>query len=211
MLIRYKVSEKEIARRENAFLSLSISLWVGSVLASTFFDFPTSYLFLAGFALFLTLMNFWLKKFFDKYLGTKIYLSKKFLIRGRQKFLLSKIVKLKIKRTINNKIREIEIILGDGKNVFVNGLCDFERFEINLLKTVDRNLVIYNIGEPIDFDSVFFYPVLGLILSFSTVYLFRSMTDFSYQTREIILFFSIAYVFLMGIYFIISKPISKRY
>ena len=109
MLIKYKVSKKEIIRREKAFLSLSASLFLNSILASKLFNFQISYLFLVGFALFLFLMNFWLKKFFNKYLKMNTYLSIKFLIRGKDKFLIKKINKLTIKRTTNNTVREIGI------------------------------------------------------------------------------------------------------
>jgi hypothetical protein len=211
VLIKYKVSEKEIVRREKAFLSLSVSLFFGLILASILFDFPILYLFFVGFALFLFLMNFWLKIFFNKYLKMKTCLSKEFLIRGKGKFLIKKISKLTIKKTTNNTIREIGLFFCDGKSLFINGLSNFEKFEENLIKNINKNVVIKNIRELMDFDSIFFYPILGLILSFGTVYLLNIMTNFSYQTMQIILYISIIYVFLMGTYFIISKPISKRY
>jgi hypothetical protein len=211
VLTRYKVLKKEVIRREKAFSSLSISLFLGSILASLLFNFPISYLVLMVFVLFLFLINFWLKKFFDKFLKMKTCLSKEFLIRGKGKFLIKKINKLTIKRTTNKAIREIGIFFNDGKSLFINGLSNFEKFKINLLKKVAKNVVIKNNWEPMDFDSIFFYPILGLILSFGTIYLLKLMTNFSYQTMQVILYVSIIYVFLMGIYFIISKPVAKRY
>lgn len=141
----------------------------------------------------------------------KTCLSKKFLFRGKEKFLVEKINKVKIKRTINNTIREIGIFFDDGKSLFINGLNNFEKFRFNLLKKVGKNVVVKNTREPMDFDNIFFYPILGLILSFGTVYLLNLMTNFSYQTMKIVLYILIIYVFIVGIYFIISKPISKRY
>lgn len=138
-------------------------------------------------------------------------LSKEFLIRGKGKFLIKKINKLIIKKTTNNTVREIGIFFDDGKSLFINGLGNFEKFRTDLLKSVSKNVVIKNIREPMDFDNIFFYPILGLILSFGTVYLLSLMTNFSYQTMKIVLYTSIIYVFFMAIYFIISKPISKRY
>ena len=211
MLVKYKVSEKEIIRREKAFLSLSISLFLGSILASILFNFPISFLFLGLFAVVLLLVNLQLRIFFNKYLKMKTCLSKDFLIRAKEKFLVRKINKIKIKRTTNDTIREIGIFFDDGKSLFINGLSNFEKFEINLLKKVGKNVVIKNNLEPMDFDSIFFYPILGLILSFGTVCLLKLMTTFSYQTMKVILYVSIIYIFLMAIYFIISKPISKRY
>lgn len=211
MLTKYKVSKKEIVRREKAFLSLCVSLFLGSILASNLLNFPISYLFFIGFALFLFTVNFWLKKFFDKYLEMETCLSKEFLTRGKRKFLIGKINKLTIKETTNNTVREIGVFFDDGKSLFINGLSNFEKFGDNMLKIVGKNVVIKNSREPMDFDSIVFYPILGLILSFGTVYLLKLMTTASYQVMNIVLYASISYVLAVVMYFVISKPISKSY
>jgi hypothetical protein len=211
VLIKYKVSETEIKRRESAFLALLVSLYLGSILASILFNFPIPLIFYWVFLVILLLANLWINKFFNKFLKMKISLSKEFLIKMNKKFLIKNINKIKIKRTTNNTIREIGVFFDDGKSLFINGMNNFEKFRKNLLKKVDKNVTVKNICEPMDFDSIFFYPFLGLILSFGTVYLLKLMTNFSYQTMQIIMYISILYVFLMGIYLIISKPISKRY
>lgn len=145
----------------------------------------------------------------------KIYLSKKILEKEinkkSEKFYLAEIEKIKIKKNSKNKIREIYIYLKNNKSIFINGLDNFEKFTNKLLSLVSKKTTIKYQCEPIDFDSLFFYPTLGLIISFSTVYLLKVLTTFSYQTMQIFLYLSIIYVFLMVIYFIISKPISKRY
>lgn len=211
MLIKYKVSEKEIIRREKAFFALSVSLFLGLVTTSMLFNLPISYLFFAGLTLFLALMNFWLKIFFNKFLKMETCLSKEFLIRGKEKFFTKKIVKLIIKKTTKNTVREIGISFNDGKSLFINGMNNFEKFETDLLKNVGKNVVIKNIREPLDFDSVFFYPILGLILSFFTVCLFRFLTTLNDKTMPIVLYGLLIYIFLVVTYLVISKPISKRY
>jgi len=157
------------------------------------------------------LINLSIRKFFNKFLKMETYLSKEFLIRGKRKFLIKKINKLTIKKTTNNTIREIGIFFDDGKSLFVNGLDNSKNFEINLLKNVDKKVIIKNIREPIDFDNIFFYPFLGLILSFGSVYLLKLMTDLSYRSLQIILGVSMIYVLLLAMYLITSKPIKKRY
>lgn len=211
MLIKYKISDKEIRRRKKAFLSLSISLLLGLVLVSILFNFSISYLFFGLFTLVLLLTNLWLKEFFNNFLRMKIGLSKEFLVKTDKKFLIKKINKIKIKWTTNNTIREIGVFFDDGKSLFINGLSNFEKFRINLIKNVAKNVVVKNSREPMDFDSIFFYPSLGLILSLGTVYLQKLITSFSYQTMKIFLYGLIIYIFLIFIYFVISKPISKRY
>ncbi len=209
--MKYKVSEREIIRREKAFLALSISLFFGSILASILFNFPISYLFLGLLGAILLISNLWLRMFFKKFLKVKISLSKEFLIKEKQKFLIKEIKKIRIKKTTNNTIREIGIFFSNGKSLFINGLDDFEKFEKELLKIIDKKVEIKNIREPMDFDSVFFYPILGLILSFGTIYLLKIMATFSEQTMKNILYACLLYVILIGIYLIISRPIKKRY
>jgi len=211
VLIKYKVSEKEIKRREMAFLALSVSLFLGLILASILFNFPILYLFLGLLGVILLISNLWLKVFFKKFLKMKISLSKEFLIKEDQKFLIKKINKLTIKKTTNNTFREIGIFFDDGKSLFINGIGNFKKFEENLIKNVDKNVVIKHIREPMDFDSIFFYPILGLILSFMTIYFLKLMITFNDQVMKIIFCVSIIYTFSIGIYLIISKPIKKRY
>lgn len=194
-----------------AFLALSVSLFLGLILASILFNFPILYLFLGLLGVILLISNLWLKVFFKKFLKMKISLSKEFLIKEDQKFLIKKINKLTIKKTTNNTFREIGIFFDDGKSLFINGIGNFKKFEENLIKNVDKNVVIKHIREPMDFDSIFFYPILGLILSFMTIYFLKLMITFNDQVMKIIFCVSIIYTFSIGIYLIISKPIKKRY
>lgn len=207
----YKISEEEIDRRKKAFLALSISLFLGLILASILLELTIPLSFFWYFLAILLLINLWINKFFNKFLKMKTGLSKEFLMRDTKKFLIKGINKIKIKRTTKNKIREMYLWFGDGKSVYINGLNNFEKFEKNILSGINKNTKVINTRELIDFDSVFFYPILGLLLSFGTVYLFKIMINLSYQTIQIILYASIIYVVLMGLYLLISKPISKRY
>jgi hypothetical protein len=211
VLIKYKVSEKEVNRRRDAFLLLSISLFLGSILSSMLLKFLISFSFFWCFLAILILANLGINKFFNSFLKMRIGLSKDFLVKGKDKFLIKKIKKIKIKRTIKNNIREMYFWFDDGKSIYVNGLNNFEKFEKNILSKINKDTKVINTGEPIDFDNIFFYPILGLILSFGTVYLLRLMINFSYQTIQIVLCALMIYVFLLVIYFVISKPISKRY
>lgn len=145
----------------------------------------------------------------------KIYLSKEVLERKKnnmsEKYLIKDIEKIKIKRTIKGNVREIYIYLRNGKSIFINGLDKFEDFVNVLLNGINKNITIKKFSEPIDFDSVFFYPVLGLILSLLTGYLFKLLYSLSLEAMKIVYVVSIIYVFLMVVFFIFSKPIKKRY
>jgi len=211
VLIIYKTSEKEVNRRKKAFLALSISLFLGSILASILLKFSIPLTFFWCFLAILLLVNLWVNKFFNSFLKMKTGLSKEFLVRAEKKFLIKEINKVKIKRTTKNNIREMYFWFKDGKSTYINGLSNFEKFEKNILSKVNKDIVVINTREPMNFDSIFFYPILGLILSFGTICLLKLMTNLSHQATQIILYISIIYVLLMGIYLIFSKPISKRY
>lgn len=215
MVVNYIVSKKEIIRRKKAFLSLSVSLLLGLVLASVLFNFPIIYSFFGAFAVILLLANLSLNRFFKSYLSSKICLSNDYLSRikenGTKRFLIKDIKKIKINNTTNNTIREMGIYFYNGESIFINGLSNFEKFRTRLFRNISKNVSIKKTREPMNFDSVFFYPILGLILSFGTIYLLKLMTSFSYQTMLTILEIFMIYVFLVVVYLIFSKPISSRY
>jgi hypothetical protein len=211
MLTKYKNSKKEVVRREKAFLALTVSFLVGLVLASFWSGLSISYLMIGLFAFIVVVTNIWIRKFFGKFMKIETFLSKEVLVRKNNKYLVIDICKLTIKKTTNNTFREIGIFFEDGRSLFVNGLDNFEEFGDNLQKYVDKRTVVKIIQEPIDFDNVFFYPILGLMLSFGTVYLMKLMINFDYQTMKMFVYGLGVYVTLVAIYFVVSKPISKRY
>ena len=148
-------------------------------------------------------------------LKMEISLSEKFFGRKtnnkNEKFEISDIYKIKIKKNIKGGTREIYIDLKSNKKIIINGLDNFDEFVENLIEKVDKKTVIKNIHEPLYFDSVFFYPILGLILSFFTVCLFSFLTTLDKKIMPIVFYGLLIYIFLVAIYLLISKPISKRY
>lgn len=215
MLTTYGVSKKEVNRRKMAFFSLSIFLISGFISASILFSLTISIFVYLGLIMILFLSNLLILKFFKHFLKMKISLSKEFLIRTNgktsDKFIIKNINKVRIKRTTKNTIREIGIYFKNGKSIFINGLANFYNFKINIIKKINKKAIIKDIREPMDFDSIFFYPILGILISFGTVYLFKWLTSLDYQSIKIFLGAVLFYVFLVDLYLIISKPISKRY
>lgn len=198
-----------------AFFSLSIFLISGFISASILFSLTISIFVYLGLIMILFLSNLLILKFFKHFLKMKISLSKEFLIRTNgktsDKFIIKNINKVRIKRTTKNTIREIGIYFKNGKSIFINGLANFYNFKINIIKKINKKAIIKDIREPMDFDSIFFYPILGILISFGTVYLFKWLTSLDYQSIKIFLGAVLFYVFLVDLYLIISKPISKRY
>lgn len=215
MVWEYSVSKIEVDRRRKAFLSLSIFLVMGLLAASKTLKMLVPIWIYASYLVVLLVSNLWINNFFDKFLLTKIILSKKTLERKScgsvEKFLVKNIAKVKIKKTSNDLIREIYIYLKNGNNIFINGLNKFDEFAEKLLTLVRKDINLVKTKEPMDFDSVFFYPVLGLLISWFTVFLLKILYSLDYKTMKIVFVVLIIYILLMTFYLVFSKPISKRY
>jgi len=78
------------------------------------------------------------------------------------------------------------------------------------LTKLDSNVVVKEIHEPLDFDHPLFYSILGLPISFVGVFICKSIPSLSYQKIKIGIITFFVYLFILGIYFITARPISKR-
>jgi hypothetical protein len=145
----------------------------------------------------------------------KISLSGKSLKRElngvSEEYLFRNINHVKIKWTTNKTIREMYIWLNDGKDVFVSALDNFEQFKDNLLANLNKDAVVENVHEPLDFDHTLFYSILGLPISTLGVLIFKFVPNLDYRYIKIGEEIFSAFLFMFGIYFIITKPLSKRY
>jgi hypothetical protein len=215
LIMEYKISLHEIYRRKKAYFTLSISLVVGLILSSTILNFPVSiegYLLTIAVIFLLGAFSF---RFLHNLSQTKIYLSNKSLKRElkdvSEEYLLKNINHVKIKWTTNKTIREMYVWLNDEKSIFVSALDNFEQFKDNLLANIDKNVVVENVHEPLDFDHPLFYSILGLPISTLGVFIFKFVPSLDYQhikTGEEI--FS-AFLFIFGVYFITTRPLSREY
>lgn len=212
--MEYATSGAEIKRRKLAYISLSISLIAGTFISSIIYQFPIPGI--AYLALFISLfmlgaLSFY---FFRKISNLKIALLKNSLQRRSTSFLeeysLTKIKKVKIKWTKHDSIREIYIWMNDGESVFITALKKFEKFRTDLLAKVDKQAIVYEWHEPINFDSFLFYPILGFLISNLNILVFKNLLRLNYQQIKYGIWFFGGYLLIFGLYFIIATPISKR-
>jgi hypothetical protein len=211
----YIISQDEILRRKKAYTTLSTSLIVGLILASIIFSYPVpigGYLLAVIAILLIGTFSF---RFFRGLSQTKIILSSQFLkriVKGvTEEYLLKDINHIKVKWTTNNTIREVYIWLSNRRSIYISALDNFEGFKKDLLGRLDKDAKIEETHEPLDFDHPLFYSILGLPVSTIGVLIFKLIPVLNYQHVKIgITVFSI-YLFVFGIYFFITKPLSKRY
>ena len=213
--MKYTISKKEMSRRLKAFSTLSASLTAGVILASFVlrFSVPVIAYFCIVFVFVLT--EVLLFKLFDSLSRVIVIISDKRLERvngGKsENYIIADIKEIRIKRTKRNIIREIHISFPDGKGIFISALEEFEDFISTLTSRLGKDVVIKKIREPIDFDHPLFYSVLGFPISFACILLFKTVTHVDFFKMKGIIFIFFIYLFSVGIYFLIKKPLSQRY
>jgi uncharacterized membrane protein len=213
--MEYRISLPEISRRKKAYIAFSISLIAGFFIWSLVFNFPLPpfiYLLLI-FAMFLIgLFSFVV---LNKLLKTKLVLTENGLTRVANKvsedYPLDKIKAVKIEWTTNRTIREIYIYLKDNKSIFISALDNMTGFKKDLLTRIEKTVAIKEIKELMDYDSSFFYPLLGLVISAASLLTFRFLSTLMYQYIKVAAVGFSIYLFALSIYFISAKPLSKSY
>lgn len=213
--MEFLISKKEITRRKKAFVILLISMTIGIYLGSLLFSYQIS---IYGYSLVIIaffLLSIITYNFLNSISRLKIHISeggiKKINGRLSESFLLSDIKSIKIKRRTNGIIREIYIFFNNKKELVITAFEDnFENIKNLLVSKADSNILIKETREPIDFDHPLFYSILGLPISFMGILFIKLVTNLDYSQTKCILFALSAYVFVMGTYFILKKPISIR-
>ncbi len=213
--MEFITSRTEIYRRTRAFLTLFASIAIGVFLASRLMGFPVSsngYLVLGLIFLLLSAITF-------PFLYTVTRL--KFLISDHEirrinrlksvDYPLPDISNIKIKRRRNGVIREIYIRFKNRPNLVITA-CEneFESIHAELVRRIDRNVTVEEIREPLDYDHLLFYPVLGLIISFAGIGVFKLIGNISYSSGRVIMFAVAGYLLTMAVYFILKKPLYSR-
>lgn len=213
----YQTSKSEMLRRKKAFVSLEVSIYLSIIVFS--FSIIVSYpvLSIPSLAILAVLMIcFWLqtnsilyKQSYIKVCISNHAIEKKF-INSYEKYSLSKIDCVKIKRTSKGSIREIKFNIVGSNPFYINGLEDFEDFNNNLLLRVP-NAEVKNFMEPFDLDHLLFYPILGTIIGIITSLIIRLLILLNDATLKYFRYSLACFVIFVGIFFILKKPIRGRY
>jgi hypothetical protein len=210
----YEISPAEIKRRKLAYLSLSMSLVIGTFFSSIIYQVAIPIVGYALLSLALWLIGAFSFYFFRKMSVVKINLSGNSLQRksghSLEEYPFAKIKKIQIKWTSHNSIREIYIWMKNGKSIFVTGLLNFRKFRGELLSKVNKSAVINEWHEPINFDHLLFYPILGLIISNLSILACKNLINLNSHQAQLLMWLFLGYLFIFGLYFIFTTPIAKR-
>jgi hypothetical protein len=212
--VEYLISKTEIIRRKWAYLNLSSSLIIGAILSSIIFHGEIFALYYAIIAIVMFLIGAFSFIFFRNLTKTKIVLTSHSLQRvtGNQieNFPLARVNKVVIKWTTNKTIREVYIWLNNGRSIFISALNHFEQFKDNFLEKINKEVIVQERHEPLDFDHPLFYSILGLCLGGVTNVMFKLLINITFQELRLGSLFLSLYLIALGLYFFIAKPISKR-
>lgn len=212
--MEYVISAFEIHRRKTAYISLSISLVLGTFFASIVFQLPIPTIGYLLFVIMLIVLGLFAFNFFTHIAPMKIILSsqslQKVTPKWTEEYHLNTIKRIEIKWTTNKTIREIYIRFDHGKNVTITALKNFEKFNRELQTRINDQADIKEIHEPLDFDHPFFYPILGIFISHLSLLTFKSLVHLNHQQLKIGLSAFVVYLVVLGIYFCINKPIANR-
>jgi hypothetical protein len=209
----YTISKKEINRRIVAYTTLIISFLLSLILFS--FNYILSYLNIAIPLLITLIILLWgsrilVVRYFKSIINNKIILTHEYIERNENKYLIKDIKQISIKRTSNKYLREIKIVLDNKKEIFINGINEFEEFVKELLDYLPKNTVKTNSREPIDYDRPTFYFFFGILVGFICYEFAKFLIVIDMQQLNIFYYLLTIVTILMGLYFIIYKPIYKR-
>jgi hypothetical protein len=209
--MEFIISKKEIVRRKKAFVILLSSMMVGLFLSSLFLEYEISmygYLFIFILFIFLIAITF---NFFNSISKLKIFISEEEITKTNKEksetFLLSEIKHIKVKRRTNGIIREIYITFNNQKELIITAFEEnFENIKNLLIGKRDSIILLKETKELIDFDHPLFYSILGLPISFVSIIFIKLITNLEHFQTKYILFALSLYVFVIGAYFFIKKP-----
>lgn len=218
----FTISEIEIKRRIIAFTAFLTSIYI-SFFGLSILIFPEfikyNFNFLIPFAIGIFLLFALFRKiivrFFDQFRKTKIILSDNYLerktVKSSEKFLLKDITKIRIERTTRGDIREVGIAVDNKGFQYIDGLDNFESFAKSLIARCKKNVDLEKTKEPLDYDNVMFYPILGILVSTIFLLALKFFTGLNQNSLKIVFLIFDLYLFCMSGYFFIKKPLAIRY
>lgn len=132
-------------------------------------------------------------------------------IRSEEVYRYTQIKMIKMIQTTNKTIREIQIIMDNGKKLSINGLLHSDKFKEELIKRTKGKIKVVINNELLDYDHPLFYVIFGLLMGIVVVSIMKYILGLSFDILKIINIISGLYSTIIGLYFIIRTPLSDHY
>ena len=211
--MEFVTSTKELLRRKKAFVALLLSMFAGILLFSYLFgvSMPVIYFVIIG----ILFLIFYVAtaRYLDSLSKVRLSISHTNIERHKgkdtEKYSIKEIKSIKIKRRTSGNIREMYLYFNNNRQLNMNAFEEkFEILKDAILDKTNSSMPLKEVREPIYFDHLFFYPILGLAISSFSISLLKFVVKTDYRsigTAELI--FSL-YIFALALYFLIKKPIA---
>lgn len=209
----FSISRKEINRRRKASLVLVIFLVIGFFVGSLILlkiMFFTALLYVALFFIVLIILRELALNPFKKFLQTKIIFSDEYFENNNEKIPYRDIKTINILKTTRHEIRDVVLILNNGRQIIFNAVENFDQFLEQLLVRANKK-INKDSREPLDYDHPLFYVFLGFVVGFASAAAVFFITQLQDNTMAIVSYVFAVYLVIMGVYFILARPLSKRY
>jgi len=213
--MEFTVSKKEIMRRKTAYVVLAVSLFFGLLLFSKLLNIRLLSSLYISFIVTFFLLGLVSFRFLNLLKRMKIRLSDQEIERlnGKisERFLLSEVEKIKIKRRSSGAVREINIFFRNHKHLYISAFeQDFDYLAGILVDKVGKDIPISEKYEPVNFDHFLFYPILGLTISFSFVCFLKVIIHTDYNILKYYEFAISALACSIAVFFACWKPVARR-
>jgi ABC-type multidrug transport system fused ATPase/permease subunit len=209
----FLTSKKEIKRRKYAFLALISTFYIGLIIFSKLVSLQTTTFSFLLILVLLIIFYILTCNYFNYLSNNKISIQKGYIERKNkqdiERYLISEIKRVGIKKRNNGNIREISIFFTNKKNLYINAFEeDFKTIEEILLKSITKEVVVKESKEPIDYDSLLFYPLLGLTIGFVSIFAYSQVVLADYSITKMLFPLFSVYLLSLGIYFLTKRPIA---
>lgn len=210
--MKFISSKKELHRRKIAFISLSVGLLVGVLTAGLLFSTPFVFTIVSVLIALLLIICALTFRYLNALVGTEILIQDGAIERRRgrsiERYVLSDLRSLKIKRRTNGAIRELYLSFRDGMNLYINAFE--ESFESIKRLLVDARISVKEVREPMDFDHPLFYPILGLLVGGGASLFFKAVLSMNASGLRVLMMGFSVYLLALAGYFLFKHPISIR-
>lgn len=211
--MEFLISKKETKRRRYAFLALISSFYIGLIIFSKLLTLQISPTSLILILVLLIIFYILTSNYFNYLSNSEIAIQDGYIERKNkqniERYLIAEIKNIGIKRRSNGNIREISICFTNKRNLYINAFEeDFRMIEEILLKSINKEVIIRESKEPIDYDNLLFYPILGLVISFVSILAYSKVVLADYSITKMLFPLFSVYLLSLGIYFLIKKPIA---
>ncbi len=215
---QFTASVSEMDRRKTAFQSLCASIIV-SIALMGFTLFSPNWQAVLVTILFITLLLISAVLYFNHLLEvskqTQVTVGEKEIEHIHAgiatRYPVASIAGIIVKRTVKGTIREIRFVTNLSGSFYINGLNDFESFLNCIYVSVNKEVSVTTIREPMDFDHWMFYPILGVVVGVVSVLFLKTGLSLSANSFAIVQIAITVFSAFFGVYWLIRKPMVGRY